>query len=306
MTPFTDPDLKPSNPSSNWLRLNNVSLERGDKEILRSVSFSCRQGQLIGLLGVNGAGKTSLLHALTGWLQPSQGEMLINGTDWRKVSNSKKMSLLSFCPQTYEIPQSVTVHQTLEMGSRPFATNWLSLNWGGIKNDDKSGINHWSCVFGVDSLLNKNFADLSGGEQRRVLLARTFLRSTELVLLDEPLANLDLKGQMDLALTLRQIVQENRTTVMWSLHDWNMAMEFCDHLIVLHQSTCIYSGDPQGIPDEKKIHPTLGRNWSWIQNPSTKAPMLAYSGRPEEGGEKVQLLSESPSVSEAADPGLSV
>lgn len=301
MKPFTEPDQKTSKPTNSWLSFNNICLERGGNEILESVSFNCRQGQLIGLLGVNGAGKTSLLYTLTGWLKPSQGGIIVNGKDWQKVSHFEKMNQLSFCPQNYEIPQGVTVLQTLEMGSRPFAKNWLSLAWNAVQSKGWVDLNHWSRVFGVESYLDKDFANLSGGEQRRVLLARAFLRSTNLVLLDEPLANLDLKGQMDLALTLRQIVHEKRTTVLWSLHDWNMAMEFCDHLIVLHQKTCIYSGTPSGILNEKRIYPTLGENWRWIQNPCTKAPILAYSGRQQEKGHSGDSFSDLRSHSTTAD-----
>ncbi len=268
----------PFSDQTKWIQFLNVTLERGGKRILKEVSFSCGAGKLIGLLGVNGAGKTSLLYSLTGWLKPVSGKIMVGGIDWLSYKDRDKLNNISFCPQNYNVPQGVLVKHTLEMGSVQFASNWLTLKSNPEKERLADKLSYWTKIFNIQSLLNENFDELSGGEQRRVLLARAFARSTDLTLLDEPLANLDLKGQLDLALTLRRIVQEDHQSVIWTLHDWNLAMEFCDQIIILHDQQCIYHGNPEGALTETSVHPTLGEHWKWVRNPCTKAPMLAYRG----------------------------
>ena len=262
----------------NRITFHEVGIQHGLQPVLNSVSFECQSGELVGLLGVNGSGKTSLLNVLSGWSHLSQGSIQWNGDDWSQVPAKEKMRRVSFCPQTYAIPESATVEETLLMGASEFATHWFSLSAPRLSQKEKQRLDGWADLFGVTHLKSQSFASLSGGEQRRVLLARTFARQTDLVLLDEPLANLDLKGQIDVALLLRSIVQKKSSMVIWSLHDWNLAMEFCDRVIVLHQGTSVYNGVPSGVVNETEISKSLGKQWQWVENPNTQSPMLAFRG----------------------------
>jgi iron complex transport system ATP-binding protein len=223
------------------LSAERLSFSYGTRRVVAEVDLAIQPGELLGLLGPNGAGKTTLLHLLTGYLQPASGQVTLAGNPLRDFSRREIAQQLAIVPQHSESAFSFSVLQVVLMGRHPFA--------GLASFDSESDIQIAREALdqvGLSDFGDRMFDQLSGGEQRLVLIARALAQQTPILLLDEPLAALDLRHQYSVLMLLQQLRSSGKA-VLATFHDLNAAAEWCDRIALMHQSQLRASGVPADV-----------------------------------------------------------
>ena len=203
-----------------------------DHDFIKDLTFSIANGEFIGLLGANGSGKSTILKLASGILAPSHGSIKLWGRPLQSYKNKDKAKLLCYLPQLLDINVPFKVCELVGMGLYPYdilpdMTVTESLEMVGLVEKSESYIK-----------------DLSGGEKRRAFLAMTLLQGAGLVLLDEPLANLDIKYQIEIMRLLRELQDKKHISVIMALHDINMAFQF-ERVMVIKDGRIAGMGNPE-------------------------------------------------------------
>ncbi len=209
------------------------SYARG-KDFIRDLSLSVGVGEFIGLLGANGSGKSTIMKLGSGILRPLSGTVSLWGRQIQSVNNRDRAKLISYLPQTLDISVPFTVRELVSMGLYPYDI------------PPAMSVDEAIEMAGLSSKTDAYLTDLSGGERRRTFIAMTLVQGTGLILLDEPLANLDIKYQIELVKLLKSLREKRTIAVMMALHDINMALQF-DKVVVVKNGEVIGSGDPGSV-----------------------------------------------------------
>lgn len=218
---------------SQVIKCENVSVVRSRKEILCDISLSANKGELVAILGPNGAGKSTLLSVLAGDLQSETGMVFFGDKAVTEIDNHELARMRAVLPQRVTVSFPYTVAEVVAMGRGP--------KLGAI---DEDLVESAMQRLGVSEMQNRLYRTLSIGEQARVSMARILAQDTQLLLLDEPTAVLDIGQQEKLMHIVRSLVDEGRTVVA-VFHDLNVAMSFADRVILLQNGRHVASGTPR-------------------------------------------------------------
>lgn len=239
------------------LSISGLSFAYGRNDILEDVNFSLEQGQIVVLLGPNGTGKTTLLRAINGILRPAMGTVLLDGRSLASCPRRDRAKIFGYVPQRDE-PQHLTVFDAVLLGRRPHIA-WT------VKKEDVEKVGMVLRALSLEKFSLRFLDELSGGEFQKVALARALVQEPKVLLLDEPTSSLDLKNQIDMLRTLRQIVQERNVAILMSIHDLNTSLRVADRLIFLRdgvvcaacrpaEATADLIGDVYGLPVDVIAH----------------------------------------------------
>jgi iron complex transport system ATP-binding protein len=229
--------------------IHDLSLSRGHRRVLKSVTMTLEPGEHVGVLGANGAGKSSLLAAMAGELNDSVtgGEIRLAGLSISQLSAHEQATRRAVLPQQPSLSFELSVREVIQMGAYPFLQ---------ATTDEVQG---WSRQAALQTDLAAHeqslYTALSGGEQQRVQLARVLVQCLAIshyhgqayLLLDEPLSSLDPKHQFQLMQALAQLGQTQRMGVMLVLHDLNIAAQYCHRLVLLSEGEIIAQGAPRDV-----------------------------------------------------------
>jgi iron complex transport system ATP-binding protein len=199
--------------------------------------------RLIVLLGRNGTGKSTLLRTLAGLLPPVSGELKLRDKDMRDYSLKEKSSLISFVSTEKPDIANMTVFNLVALGRYSY-TNWL----GSLSDNDKQIVCNAMKMAGISHLENENINEISDGELQRVMIARTLAQDTPIIILDEPVAFLDLPNKFEILLLLRNLAWNEKKTVILSAHDLDIAIRLADMLWILTKENL-----EQGAPEDFAI-----------------------------------------------------
>jgi iron complex transport system ATP-binding protein len=226
---------------------NNVNLKIGTHQILSDVCLNVSAGKVMGVLGPNGAGKTSLLKMLSGQLASHHSISWNNKalTDYDPMSLAKQIAVVN---QHNESVFALDLYQIVRMGLLPHK----SLLSRQTLKDDKSISDAISRV-GLDNKVKQSFSSLSGGEQQRGLIARALVQKAALIVLDEPVNHLDIYYQHQVLKLLRSLAHKLNITVIMSLHDLNLAANYCDHLCLLDEGKMVALGPPEHVLTSQRL-----------------------------------------------------
>lgn len=209
-----------------------------------AIDLTIEKGKFVAVLGKNGVGKSTLLRTLSKVQNPLQGAIFLNNKNLNKYTNKELATTLSLV-LTEHLPESqLTVFELIALGRQPY-TNWIdSLSEEDIEKIDwaieQTEINH---------LQNKRFYELSDGQLQRVLIARALAQDTEIIILDEPTAHLDMHHTFKIFSLLKKLVDVTGKTIVISTHQVNLAIDLVDELIVFSNDGLV-SGETQTLIDE--------------------------------------------------------
>lgn len=203
---------------------------------LEPTSLSCETGELIAVIGPNGAGKTSLLRALAG-IELDSGDVLIDGETVADAPPPRMMKLLSFLPATRSVVWPILARDVISLG---------------LPSPQPARINELIELLELQSLANRRVNHLSTGERSRVLLARALAAKPRLLLLDEPLSNLDLHWVLRTLQILRSEAQASESAVLASLHDLGQVEAF-DRLLLIAGGRIVADGAPGAILESPEL-----------------------------------------------------
>ncbi|MBI4824463.1 MAG: ABC transporter ATP-binding protein [Nitrospirae bacterium] len=219
------------------LELRDCSFSYMGDDFIEGLNLQIKEGEFIALLGANGSGKSTLLKLLSGILRPHEGKAILWGKPIWSLKDKDRAKLISYLPQVLDISVPFKVRELVEMGLYPYKSNPpMSLN---------SSLSMVNLMDKKDSLLK----NLSGGERRRAFIAMTLLQGAGILLLDEPLQNLDIKYQLELIRLLKELNSERNITVVMALHDINLALRF-DKVMLIKEGRLLGMGTPNEVLTE--------------------------------------------------------
>jgi iron complex transport system ATP-binding protein len=218
------------------LSLSNIGLSITSKVILESINLELNSGELVVLLGANGAGKSSLLRSALGLAQVSAGESLIDEQLVTTLSSANRAKKVAYLPQKRPLAWPIKVFDVVSLGRYAYG-----VNLGRLKNDDLELVESAITNCGLEQLRNRRVDTLSGGEAARVHVARAFAANAALLLADEPTAALDPKHQLDVMQLIRRYVDMGGGALVVG-HEASLAARFADRLVWMRDGGIIADG----------------------------------------------------------------
>lgn len=225
--------------------VQNVSAGYGAAHIVRNVSLSVENGCVMGLLGANGSGKTTLLKAMCGIL-PHSGSCTLNQEELEKLSPRQLSKRVSYIPQRSGISIDMSVLDVVLMGFNP-QLGLLEHPTKAMKEEAREALSR----VGMAGKERENYLHLSEGQKQLCILARSMVSGGKLLLLDEPESALDVQHRYQMLDMIRQWVMHTNGSVVITLHDPMMALNYCDRLLLLHDGEVLTILTPAEDPLEK-------------------------------------------------------
>jgi iron complex transport system ATP-binding protein len=226
---------------ANRLRRGSGAQEAGQyvlqDYVLQDVSIEVERGSIVGLLGPNGSGKTTLLRIVAGILPPLAGRVVIGGQPIEQLTRRELARRIAVVPQETHSTFDFSVMDMVLMGRYPHLGPF---ELEGAR--DQEIAREALAATGTAALEARPFATLSGGEKQRVIIASALAQASEMLLLDEPTAALDLGYQFEITALLRRLNAERRTTMIVSTHDLNLAAALCEHIVLIKSGRVLAYG----------------------------------------------------------------
>jgi iron complex transport system ATP-binding protein len=223
--------------------------------VLTQVDLEVQAGSICALIGRNGSGKTTLMRCINHVLKPLQGHVRVSGHAVAKLSRPQIARLIGMVPQNGHCPFAFSCLEMIVMGAAARLSPWSRPKAG-----DYAKARAVSREVGIESLLNRPFHHLSGGQQQLVLLTRALYQEATLMLLDEPTAHLDFANQHKMMGLIRQVVRTRGATALVTLHDPNLALHYCDMAVMLEDGKVVSCGAVQEVITDTNLHRVLGDN----------------------------------------------
>jgi len=210
-----------------FLRTRGLGMDFGNGPVLHGVDLDLNRGEIVGLVGPNGTGKTTLLCLLMGMLRPTVGRVWVAGRPVAALSRRRLARNMALVPQDLEIGFAFRVREVVAMGRYPYLGRFRVPG-----HEDLAAIDEAMSLTDVQALADRTIDTLSGGERQRVLIARAIAQQTPVVLLDEVTANLDLSHQLEVMELAVQMAAAGQL-VLAAIHDLTMASRYCNRLLLL-------------------------------------------------------------------------
>ncbi|MBL1404957.1 MAG: iron ABC transporter ATP-binding protein [Hyphomicrobiales bacterium] len=230
--------------------VKNLNAGYDRKMILNDVNFSnIKNGQLVGLIGPNAAGKSTLFKTITGLLKPKQGSVVLNDVDLTQEKREARARRVAYMPQIFGCNAFLSVFESVLLALKQ-SSGWR------VKANDIAQVEKTLSDLGLSHLSGRGLSQLSGGQAQMVAVARTLVREPELVLLDEPTSALDLHHQLSIMTAVRNAVTNKNIIGMIALHDLNLGAKFCDRLILIREGKVLADDVPEKVLSMPELNDT--------------------------------------------------
>ena len=252
------------------IEVNSVSFRYHEDWVLQDVSFRVEKGEFVGVIGPNGSGKTTLLKILYRLLSPQKGEIFFELVPMKKMDRTDIAKRIAVVAQETHLLFPFSVLETVLMGRSPHLGHLMFESEKDVEITKKAM--DWTKMLPFSE---RSMDELSGGERKRVFIARALAQEPEVILLDEPTVNLDIHHQMDFLDLILTLNRERGLTIVMASHDMNIASEFCDRLILLQGGGVYKIGTPDEVITQENIEKVYGCE-VWIdQNPFSGMPRIS-------------------------------
>ena len=245
------------------LSVNQLFLSRQGNTLLDNLSLQIETGKLYALIGHNGSGKSTLIKALSGDMVPSQGSVTLGGQPIHKLPAKILARDVAYLPQRLPDAAAFTVAELVMLGRYPHQ-KWLQKP----SEQDRREVEQAMRLTQTQRYAERTVATLSGGERARVWLAMCLAQQTRYLLLDEPLAALDVVYQVEVIKLIRQLVDEHKLGVVIILHDINLAAQFCDEFIALKNGKLCHIGNVDSTMRQEVLQQIFGIHMHLLTHPS--------------------------------------
>ncbi len=232
------------------ITLDHIQVCFGDRRILDDISAEIAGGRITAVMGPNGCGKTTLLRCIGGLLQPSSGRVLVDGKPVHDYSARALAQKEAFVRQQSQTDLDFSAFEIVLMGRNPYQRrlqNESQADWDIVEQCMRQ-TNTWHLRLAKPG-------QMSGGELQRVMIARALTQQTPVLLMDEPVSNLDIAHQFEIMHLLREAREK---TIVIVIHDLNLALQFCDDLLLFHSGKLLYQGPVAGGLTPENIRTVYG------------------------------------------------
>ncbi len=213
-----------------------------EKPVLDGASLEIRSGEVFGILGPNGCGKTTLLKNLNRNLRPNSGSVVVDGSDVSEMAKKDIAKIVAAVPQANEIRFSFTVRDIVAMGRMPFQRQFE-----GDSSSDLQIVDQALKDVGLYDMRDLHINEMSGGERQRVIIARALAQTPRYLLMDEPTNHLDVNMQFEVLDFVHRLSREKGLTVVIVSHDLPMASRYCDRIAMIHDHRVMCCGTPEEV-----------------------------------------------------------
>jgi iron complex transport system ATP-binding protein len=255
------------------LRIDDLSINYGERVVLEHVTFGVESGQVVALVGPNGAGKSTLIRAVSGVTPIKSGEVRIDGRLLSRLSTMERARYLAVVPQARSLPPAFTVYESVLLGRTPHL-GWLGRTGPHDHERVKYALEHTQML----SLAERYVGELSGGEQQRVLLARALAQDTPVLLLDEPTTHLDLQHRENLIRLIRDLALRKDLAILMVLHDLNLAGLYADRVALLVSGQLQAIGNASEVLTEAQLSRVYQMPVRVIPHPDYGTPLVLPDG----------------------------
>ncbi len=249
---------------SGVLAFEQLSFKAGTKHILNAVSHELKKGYFYSIAGCNGSGKTTLLQTLLRIKKASSGTIYLPD----QIAN--KAHYFSYVPQNTQLEFDFTVEETVMMGRYPYFSGIT-----GPGKVDRQKVKEALELTDMTAFSHRSVTNLSGGERQRTIIARALAQDTPIMLLDEPVSQLDVYHQIEVLKLLREIADSQNKTIITVLHDLNQVSEFTDEVMVMDNGRIVANGKPYDVLTPELLKTVFKVNAEWICSESRK-PHLVF------------------------------
>lgn len=204
------------------------SSKKEDSIVGSNINIALHKGELVGLVGANGIGKSTLLRTLTKVQNPLGGSVILNNknlSEYQSLELAKRLSLVLTEPVA---SKNLTVFELVALGRQPY-TNWV----GNLSEKDLESVNLALSQTNINDLKHKKCFELSDGQLQKVMIARALAQDTDVIILDEPTTHLDMYHKAYILKLLQKLVKDTQKTILFSTHEIDLAIQLCDTMIVM-------------------------------------------------------------------------
>ncbi|MDR1259817.1 MAG: ABC transporter ATP-binding protein [Endomicrobium sp.] len=237
------------------IRIENVSAGYLNKKILKNISFNIDNKDFFGIIGKNGTGKSTLLKVICNLIKAYAGNIFINNKNINLFSIKDLAKIIAFLPQHVDTSMSFTVAEFIMLG------RYSHMNIFKIPSTyDYIKVKEIINFFQIENLTNKKINELSYGEKQKVLIAQVLVQETNIIVFDEPTSHLDIGNQNNILKILRNLNEKYNKTIILTLHDLNIASEFCNKILLIDNGSICRCGIPEEVlnyKDIEKIYKTM-------------------------------------------------
>lgn len=254
--------------------------------IIDDLTLDIEKGSFLGIIGVNGCGKTTLLRSMTRILKPAKGVVYVDGREIESYNAKDFARIVGCVNQMNEAAFEFSVKDVVMMGRHPYLGRLRPVSSEDFRiADEAMSYTH------VLHLKDRLITELSGGERQRVLIAKTLAQQPEILLLDEPTNHLDISHQIEILQLLKSLTP--KITIVCVLHDLNLASSFCDMLVLMDKGKIIARGTPSEVLTPKRIYDTFAVKMLVSPHPVTGKPYLVpeYGVFSHPGSKKIHVIS---------------
>ena len=255
------------------LQIEKITLDYGQQTVIKELSFQLHSGELLGLVGPNGCGKTSIIKALSRVLSPSSGQILLDGKELTAISRNELARIIGVVPQNPYLPETFTVFEVVILGRNPYlglfsgeTARDIAVVWQAMERTD------------ITHLSKRRIGELSGGEKQRVMIARVLAQEPNVILLDEPTANLDIAQQLEILDLIAGMCYEKNIAGLIAIHDLNIAAQYCNRILMLKNGQIFAGGTPNEVITAENVREVFGAETMIFPHPENNLPMVLPNG----------------------------
>ena len=233
------------------LKIKDVEFSYASTLILKDVCMALAQSEMLAIVGPNGVGKSTLIRCIGRILKPSNGSILLDGQEIKEMGMMEIARRMGYVPQTSSSVFPATVFDMILMGRRPH------LGWRSSEKDQEK-VSEILKLLGIEEFAMRDFNEISGGQQQKVLIARALAQEADILLLDEPTSNLDIRHQLDVMEIIKKLVVEKGISAIMAVHDLNLASRYADRVIMMHRGSIFSAGNPASVLIPENIKHVYG------------------------------------------------
>ncbi len=231
-----------------FLEIQNLSVGYGKNPVLENLSVIISKGEILTLIGANGAGKSTVLKTLAGQLKALSGEILLENQKLEEIPANQKARKIAIVLTQRIDPELMTCADVVASGRYPYTGKF-----GILSDQDHHKIREAMAITHISELYNRDFHEISDGQRQRVMIARAVCQEPELLILDEPTSFLDIRYKLELLELIRMLAHKKQITVIMSLHELELAKQISDRLLCLNPGNPPYIGTPEEVFTNQRL-----------------------------------------------------
>lgn len=256
-----------------YLELKNLSIGY-EKTLFENINIESNLGEIIGVVGANGVGKSTLLKTIVGILPQKKGQVLIDGIEKNNYSIQRFSKIVGFSSTHNSFSSNLKVNEVVKIGRSPY-TSLLGI----LKKEDYEIINNAIEQTGISTIANNEISKISDGQRQRAFVARLIAQKTNVLIFDEPTAFLDIEGKISIIDLLTKIAKKQNKLVIFSTHDLNVAINFCDKIWLMSNNKII-SASPEDHIIQNNFSKLFVSNLIFFDNSNANFYVLSKEKKP--------------------------